>query len=283
MTDTSIRRLEAEWKASSADDDAERLVVACRRARRDPPWGALRRCERWRRVDGFVTKWFTRPLAESNGVSPVDLDASAKARGWREPPALREWFQLAGRRADLTATEGWRGALQASLGANQRDGMVLFRADDSEDGCTFWSVPVDQSADDPRVDWRRGTIQPEGQTEHEGSRRGSAQPLSEFLLALVLRTLLVEARPWSRAQGTRNPLGAIHGYVKPSQRGLAQYHRLPIAFPDRGKLLGFHGDADTLIFIGLGDEGYLKGAARTRPALDRLQANFPDLGPALWP
>lgn len=129
--------------------------------------------------------------------------------------------------------------------------------------------------------------EPEPRVEWQGDREAYQQPrllgqrLPEFVEALVLWTFLnalvihVDDRTF---HGTRRPHGAVRGGLGGDLRGLESYHRLPVVFHEV-EPRPFHGDADTLIY--LGPDG-LTGAARTRPAFDRLEAAFPRLASVLW-
>jgi hypothetical protein len=55
-------------------------------------------------LKAFVAAWHP-PLGKGDGVPVEELDAAEERLGVALPVALREWYQLAGRRADITATQ----------------------------------------------------------------------------------------------------------------------------------------------------------------------------------
>lgn len=62
------------------------------------------RLERWALLRAVVAQWY-RPLQDSDGVAPDDLDATERRLGISLPKALREWYGLAGAREDVWARQ----------------------------------------------------------------------------------------------------------------------------------------------------------------------------------
>jgi uncharacterized protein (TIGR02996 family) len=58
------------------------------------------RAERWRLVEEFIEVWY-RPLRAGDGYSEAELAGAEGRLGRKLPVALREWYALAGKRADV--------------------------------------------------------------------------------------------------------------------------------------------------------------------------------------
>ncbi len=76
------------------------------RPRHRPLFAVLpeQRADRWRLVDEFVEVWH-RPLAPGDGYAEAELQAAEHRLGFGLPAAVREWYALAGRRADVWSVQ----------------------------------------------------------------------------------------------------------------------------------------------------------------------------------
>lgn len=193
----------------------------------------LLRVARWRRLVGFVAKWFRRPLAfrRLEGARPEQLDAAATRLG-ALPRALREAHRLLGRRPDVL---GPTVSLIPTDALRSRAATVVFIT--RSYGQPVWYVEVaDLALADP-PGWWLGRRDP---------------PLSELFLALAISALVRRAEvaghsrlgPWR--DGLTPSVRAAVATVVP--RGAEDYRLLPVSLPSRGET--FRGDADTLVMAG---------------------------------
>ena len=115
-----------------------------------PLFAALseRRRDRWRLVEEFVEVWH-RPLAPGDGYPEPDLAAVERRLGVRLPPALREWYALGGRRADVWSRQDALHSPDELYIRPDADALV-FRSENQ--GCERWGIRVaDLGRDDPPV------------------------------------------------------------------------------------------------------------------------------------
>src|SRR5439155_1077965 len=88
-----------------AEADLTRDCSAAQASLRLPAMGTFeslpdRRSARWDLLRALVRDWY-RPLADADGVPETDLQAAEARMSLRLPPALREWYSIAGRRQDI--------------------------------------------------------------------------------------------------------------------------------------------------------------------------------------
>lgn len=81
--------------------------------------------DRWSLLTDFVAEWH-RPLQEGDGYAPKELDAAEQRLGSKLPLALREWYQLAGKREDLFAIDPYGFTLPHELSIEKDDKDVLW-------------------------------------------------------------------------------------------------------------------------------------------------------------
>ncbi|MYS82959.1 hypothetical protein [Embleya scabrispora] len=91
----------------------------------------------------------TEAIGAADGYDPAELDASAARLGVRLPTALRELYELLGRRGDLTSNHD---VLLAPDRLYVEDGVLVFREENQ--GVAWWGVRPD--GDDPAVLARYG-------------------------------------------------------------------------------------------------------------------------------
>ena len=90
--------------------------------------------DRWTLVKRFVAHWH-EPLREGQGYGASELDAAERRLGFPLPVALREWYQLAGQRKDLTARQD---RLLSPSVLKAEHGMLFFHVENQ--GCCLWGV-----------------------------------------------------------------------------------------------------------------------------------------------
>lgn len=103
MTDRALRELERAWRAEPSDDALAALLEGYRRIEQDPPLDVLRASPRWRRLTGFVRKWYAQPLGDEDGNMSHEIVTAEKRLGFRLPRAVREWYAVVGRRLERLA------------------------------------------------------------------------------------------------------------------------------------------------------------------------------------
>ncbi|MFJ8828363.1 SMI1/KNR4 family protein [Streptomyces sp. NPDC102467] len=110
--------------------------------------GVAGRAGAWEFVRGFAAHW-TTPLSEGDGWDEADLVAAEERLGLRLPVALREVYQLLGRRRDLTSNHDVLLAPAELYVDASREGLV-FRHENQ--GAASWGVLLaDLAKEDPGV------------------------------------------------------------------------------------------------------------------------------------
>jgi hypothetical protein len=104
---------------------------------------------RWRLVTEFIATWYPE-LQPGDGYSSAELDAAQEKLGYRFPGAVRDWYQLAGRRSDVWChtlgmyfVEPWAAPVL---------GEYLILLMDDFEGTIAWGVHLqDLEQDDPPI------------------------------------------------------------------------------------------------------------------------------------
>lgn len=98
----------------------------------------------WWFITGFAAYW-GRPLGAGDGWDPAVVDAAERRLGLTLPAALREAYQLFGRRDDLTSNQD---RLLPPDELYVWDGALVYREENQ--GCAHWGIPLadfDERAD----------------------------------------------------------------------------------------------------------------------------------------
>ncbi|MEU9318507.1 SMI1/KNR4 family protein [Streptomyces sp. NPDC048295] len=112
----------------------------------------------WRFIRAFARDWSRHPLAGADGHTPADLDAAQARLGLPMPAALREAYQLLGRRRDLTDNQDSLLAPQ-DLYVDEDRGVLVFRVENQS--CAYWGIRVtDLDQEDPPVVARADLVRP---------------------------------------------------------------------------------------------------------------------------
>ena len=130
------------------------------------------RKDRWSLLQDFIAEWHS-PLKPGDGYSAAELDAAEKRLGLKLPLALREWYQLAGKRKDITAAQNFLRSPDR-LYTQEEDGARVLCFYTENQAVVNWGVLVsDLNLDDPPVYLdETGTIE--------------NQTLSEFITQMVI-------------------------------------------------------------------------------------------------
>ncbi len=137
--------------------------------------------DRWSLLKDFVAEWHT-PLKEGDGYSAEEIDTAERRLGLKLPPALREWYQLAGHRKDVVATQNY---LVIPKELEVEDGLLEFHSENQ--GVVRWGVrPADLHLPDPPV-----YLNDEGLHDEPQALIRENETLSEFVLQMALCKMVV--------------------------------------------------------------------------------------------
>jgi uncharacterized protein (TIGR02996 family) len=120
------------------------------RPRHRPLFAVLpeRRADRWRLVDEFIEVWH-RPLDPGDGYTEGELREAEQRLGCGLPAALREWYSLAGRRADVWSVQDHLPPPD-QLRIDSTGNTLIVRSENQ--GCEHWGIRVaDLGRDDPPI------------------------------------------------------------------------------------------------------------------------------------
>lgn len=269
--DRRLRALERDWRRNPSEELLDRILLEHRRTGGDVPLDLLRASPRWRRLTGFVRKWYSSPLEDEDGNTPEEIEEAERRLEVEFPVAVREWFRLIGWRLQAA---GMRPRTSTAL---RPRGLQELRAE------PFPYSPVSLIAlfdDGENASWGFSTADlepadPAGQVllspQAHRSRSGQEhESLSELLMTLVVRETLIRAG-CGEDHGCLGPLGedvrGAFGECHASGASLGGYAPLPLpplSWPPTQERL--YGDGDTLMEVG---EFHVIAAARSTEAWAR--------------
>lgn len=258
---------------ASPDDDALQVsaAAACRREGWPPPVRVLARRPRWRAFAAFVARWFVRPLQDHSGTPSVLLDAVERKLG-ALPLALREWYELCGRRPDVLGNVQDRATEPDELRPDE-EGLVAVYV--QSQGALAWGVRrEDLDRDDPAA----------FMSENPGRVALACDSLAAFLHRMVVHQSFARRGAVVARHG-----GADAAALATIARAWPQLAFAPLRWevgPDvpeaeRGYELGayvLHGDDDVLIEVDT--LGHVSLQARDAETLGRARALLPTVE---WP
>ena len=141
----------------------------------------VKREDHWLLLKDFVAEWHG-PLKRGDGYPASELDAAEKRLGLKLPLALREWYQLAGRREDVFAAQNF--LVSPDELAISDDLLEIYS---ENQGVVWWGIkPEDLHLPDPPVYLNDDEL-------HEGPREliQENDTVSEFALQMTICELLV--------------------------------------------------------------------------------------------
>ncbi len=153
------------------------------------------RQDRWSLLKDFVAEWHT-PLQEGDGYAAEELDAAEQRLGLKLPAALREWYQLAGKRTDLFDIDPYGFSDPHELSIEEDDHEVLWLFAENASGCLMGYSEQDLSQDDPPV-------YVEGISIAEGLWLAN-ETFSEFILQVIVHQTTCFAEFGGNAMGKKN-------------------------------------------------------------------------------
>jgi hypothetical protein len=141
---------------------------------------------RWKQLRDFIAHWYT-PITVGDGVRADELAAIEQRNGITMPQALREWYQIAGKRRELTS--GQNEFRTPDTFGTRIDGEYVILYVENQDVCR-WGIRLrDLALEDPPVflsDDVQGTWILETTT------------LSEFIFQVVVFEASIETDTYGR-------------------------------------------------------------------------------------
>ncbi|MGQ7749820.1 SMI1/KNR4 family protein [Streptomyces sp. WC2508] len=214
----------------------------------------------WRFVRAFARDWSRRPLTEADGYAPADLDAAQARLGLPLPAALRDAYQLLGRRPDLTDNQDSLLAPK-DLYLDADRGVLVFRVENQS--CAYWGIRItDLDQDDPPVVVRADLVRPTADDWAAWLGR-----VSVAFVEIVLSEALCADED-------------LMGWVTPDETGLpediaATFRRLPLPEYPISQQPGSRWYAHDEIIL-RDDRGTAMFRARTEAAFDRFDGEDED-------
>jgi hypothetical protein len=133
-----------------------------------------RRSDRWLAVSQFISGWY-HPLSSGDGYSDSEISLCQSALGITFPRALREWYELAGKRKDVWCNQDSLLSMESlvAFGAEEQEHLIFYA---ENQGCESWSIQIsDLHLEDPPV-WAVCE-----------DRRQVCESVSEFAIQTLLR------------------------------------------------------------------------------------------------
>lgn len=209
------------------------------------------RQDRWSLLKDFIAEWHG-PLKRGDGYPVSELNATENRLGLKLPEALRELYQLAGKREDVYAAQNY---LVTPDELEIEEGLLEFYCENQ--GVVHWGVkPDDLYLPDPPV-----YLYDEGMDEESQEINRENGRVSEFASQMAICEIVITREPLKLRLSPRNDENAI-AKIKMIEReytylGFPEWHWPN--FPVR-----FFGTEDTLALTIEGKWLYL--AANTETA-----------------
>ena len=164
------------------------------------------RKDRWSLLKDFVAEWHA-PLSDGNGYSAAELDAAEGRLGFKLPLALREWYQLAGKREDLFAIDPYGFILPHELSIEADDHEVLWLFAETQ-ALVFWGIRRhDLWRDDPPVYT--------GEPDFSDEFLISNETFSEFILQVIVHQTACFTEIGSNASGKEDTAEIVQANFQP--------------------------------------------------------------------
>lgn len=181
MTDERLRRAE---RAAAGDDEAalQRALAERRRGGR-PTTELLARTARWRALADAAITWTSRALTDGDGHE-AEAIAAAEAKVGALPLAVREWWELCGRRRDLIG-DRFEDQPQGPDRARALDGLVALYVHSA--GLCVWAARLADAADDDPSAWVTPAVRGKWKALEA---LACGVPISEAVTALALRRIV---------------------------------------------------------------------------------------------
>lgn len=204
---------------------------------------------RWNLTQHFINAWWL-PLRAQDQVSPAQIAAIEHRLELALPQALREWYALAGRRADFIGNQDFLVPIdQLTI----KDNVLVFCIENQ--AVVDWGIHLeDIGQDDPPVvvDWT-------GEEQDDpGQWRVCSPSVSAFFLTMVVEAILISSQFQGRLEATPALIAAVR----------RRYPQLSLTTKPMHQ---YFGNPDTLIQLWQrknDDQTYMNAAMRSRRATD---------------
>jgi hypothetical protein len=215
------------------------------------------RSSRWELMREFFTGWST-PLATADGFSEEELTRAEGLLGFSLPVALREWYALAGRRADVWSRQDE--FLPPDKCRIAGDVLVFYIENQS---VVRWGIPLSERFDnDPSVVVESVDRQNQWLIENSST--------SEFALQMLL-----SAFKWRFGDRDRGEGFWANGAINEAALQIISDNYLRLAFPDwhwPGYPTRFFGTDDLVIETnGADDYSWLWVSSKSEQEFHRLE------------
>ena len=165
-----------------------------------------KREDRWSLLKDFVAEWHT-PLQVGDGYSAQEIDAAEQQLGLKLPAALREWYLLAGRRADLSSIDPYAFSGPQELSVEENDCEVLWLFCETQADISWGVKQKDLAQDDPPI-YKEDTLNGEGLKQ-------SNEHFSEFILQATMHQTAYFTEIGGNASGDANTPGIVRASFQP--------------------------------------------------------------------
>lgn len=211
--------------------------------------------DRWSLLTDFVAEWHT-PLQAGDGYSAAELDAAEQRLGLKLPLALREWYQLAGQREDITSMQNFLVSPE-ELGIHEENGLLVFHCENQQ--VVEWGVQAsDLGLADPPV-W----LDDSGLHDTQQEPIQENNTLSEFVLQMVVLDTMFNPKVF-QALGRVTPQTVESVEQNFVRLGLPDWH-WP-SYPTQ-----FYGGDDILVQASRGEDLWLQVTARSLAAFEKAK------------
>jgi len=141
--------------------------------------------DRWSLLKDFIAEWHG-PLKRGDGYPASELNAAEKRLGLKLPEALREWYQLAGQREDVFATQNF---LVSPEELEVEDGLLEVYCENQ--GIVHWGLkPADLHLPDPPV-----YLNDDGMHDEPQELIRENETVSEFALQMAICETIITREP----------------------------------------------------------------------------------------
>jgi hypothetical protein len=205
------------------------------------------RAEAWRFLTQFAAEWRT-PLGAGDGYESSALDEAEERLGVRLPAALREVYELLGRRDDLLRNQD---RLQRPEELYLSQGALVYQTENQ--GAAKWGILLeDITAEDPPAVYRLSLADASAERWEPWTAR-----LSVAVTDLVMSETVLYDR-----DGLMDATDLI------DEQGLAEFEPLPTLLPERWGSAWYLGQGVLLHVL---DEFWLTARGQTPEALDSVR------------
>jgi hypothetical protein len=184
----------------------------------------------------LIAAW-NKPLVEGDGLPDAEITAAEKRLGIALPAALREWYRIAGNRADVTHTQT---TLRSPEELEWTDAGLIFYAE-HQDTC-HWRIRWDEA----------GQADPPVFRDDVNAEQPESRSVTEFLWQMLAQEQILSAA-WNGFGSFWEPAESVLNELSLTRIGTEDWHwpQYPTRFYE----------ADNLLVMTNGDEWFWFAAA----------------------